>query len=143
MKKKRTTRKWKKGSMVIPIGLILLKMLSEYIDMNNVLPALYSEVIHCVFKMLKYFNTRACQLVLGAGAMQGVWLTVYVGADIQLYVDIANWTGLLWILDKFNDWYLILNMSSKYIVLILLVGRVYYGSLNSFLASFKKTFHVP
>ncbi|GJV67392.1 hypothetical protein Tco_1482901 [Tanacetum coccineum] len=35
-------------------------------------------------------------------------------ADIQLYADIANWTGLLWILDKFDDWYLILNMSSKY-----------------------------
>ncbi|GJW63247.1 augmin subunit 2, partial [Tanacetum coccineum] len=34
-------------------------------------------------------------------------------ADIQLYADIANWTGLLWILDKFDDWYLILNMSSK------------------------------
>ncbi|GJU21687.1 vacuolar protein sorting-associated protein 54, chloroplastic isoform X1 [Tanacetum coccineum] len=139
-----------KGSMVIPIGLILLKMLSEYIDMNIVLPALYYEVIHRVLKMLKYFNTRACQLVLGAGAMQSyehedgfVIADICIGADIQLYVDIANWTGLLWILDKFNDWYLILNMSSKYTVLILLVGQVYYGSLNSFLASFKKTFHVP
>ncbi|GKC49082.1 pyrophosphate--fructose 6-phosphate 1-phosphotransferase subunit alpha [Tanacetum coccineum] len=68
---------------------------------------------------------------------------ICIRADIQLYVDIANWTGLLWILDNFNDWYLILNMSSKYIVLILLVGRVYYGSLNSFLASFKKTCRVP
>nr|GEY09995.1 hypothetical protein [Tanacetum cinerariifolium] len=34
--------------------------------------------------------------------------------DIQLYAVISNWTGLLWILDKFDDWYLILNMSSKY-----------------------------
>ncbi|GJT66323.1 FAD/NAD(P)-binding oxidoreductase family protein, partial [Tanacetum coccineum] len=39
---------------------------------------------------------------------------IYIGADIQLYAEIANWTGLLWILDKFDDWYLILNMSSKY-----------------------------
>ncbi|KAI7729170.1 hypothetical protein M8C21_019673, partial [Ambrosia artemisiifolia] len=45
-------------------------MLSEYIDMNNVLPALSSEVIHRVLEMLKFFNTRTCQLVLGAGAMQ-------------------------------------------------------------------------
>ncbi|GJU26148.1 phosphoglycerate kinase, cytosolic [Tanacetum coccineum] len=48
------------------------EMLSEYIDINTVLPALSSEVIHRVLEMLKYFNTRVCQLVLGAGAMQVV-----------------------------------------------------------------------
>lgn len=56
--------------MLFVSGLILLKMLSEYIDMNTVLPALSSEVIHRVLEMLKFFNTRAAQLVLGAGAMQ-------------------------------------------------------------------------
>ncbi|PWA48082.1 Vps54 domain-containing protein [Artemisia annua] len=58
------------GYHMVNCGLILLKMLSEYIDMNTALPALSSEVIHRVLEMLKYFNTRACQLVLGAGAMQ-------------------------------------------------------------------------
>lgn len=51
-------------------GLILLKMLSEYVDMNNSLPTLSSEVVHRVVEILKFFNTRTCQLVLGAGAMQ-------------------------------------------------------------------------
>ena len=51
-------------------GLILLKMLSEYVDISICLPALSSEVIHCVVEILKLFNTRTCQLVLGAGAMQ-------------------------------------------------------------------------
>lgn len=51
-------------------GLILLKMLSEYVDMNNFLPALSSEIVHRVVEILKFFNTRTCQLVLGAGAMQ-------------------------------------------------------------------------
>ena len=51
-------------------GLVLLKMLSEYVDMNNFLPALSSEVVHRVVEILKFFNTRTCQLVLGAGAMQ-------------------------------------------------------------------------
>lgn len=51
-------------------GLILVKMLSEYIDMNNSLPGLSSEVVHRVVEILKLFNTRTCQLVLGAGAMQ-------------------------------------------------------------------------
>lgn len=51
-------------------GLILMKMLSEYIDMNNFFPALSSEVVHRIAEILKFFNTRTCQLVLGAGAMQ-------------------------------------------------------------------------
>ncbi|XP_047306363.1 vacuolar protein sorting-associated protein 54, chloroplastic-like isoform X2 [Impatiens glandulifera] len=50
--------------------LILLKTLSEYVDMNNCLPALSSEVVHRAVEILKFFNTRTCQLVLGAGAMQ-------------------------------------------------------------------------
>ncbi|XP_028755196.1 vacuolar protein sorting-associated protein 54, chloroplastic isoform X1 [Neltuma alba] len=55
---------------MVNCGLILLKMLSEYIDVNNFLPALSSEVVHRVVEILKFFNTRTCQLVLGAGAMQ-------------------------------------------------------------------------
>jgi vacuolar protein sorting-associated protein 54 len=45
-------------------------MLSEYMDMNNYLPMLSSEVVHRVVEILKFFNTRTCQLILGAGAMQ-------------------------------------------------------------------------
>jgi len=45
-------------------------MLSEYIDMNNSLPALSSEIVLRVVEVLRFFNTRTCQLVLGAGAMQ-------------------------------------------------------------------------
>ncbi|OIV97295.1 hypothetical protein TanjilG_07047 [Lupinus angustifolius] len=58
------------GYHMVNCGLILLKMLSEYIDMNNLLPSLSSEVVHRVVEILKFFNTRTCQLVLGAGAMQ-------------------------------------------------------------------------
>ncbi|KAG4957144.1 hypothetical protein JHK85_043524 [Glycine max] len=58
------------GYHMVNCGLILLKMLSEYIDMNNLLPTLSSEVVHRIVEILKFFNTRTCQLVLGAGAMQ-------------------------------------------------------------------------
>jgi hypothetical protein len=36
----------------------------------NFLPALSSEIVHRVVEILKIFNTRTYQLVLGAGAMQ-------------------------------------------------------------------------
>ncbi|XP_030513778.2 vacuolar protein sorting-associated protein 54, chloroplastic isoform X2 [Rhodamnia argentea] len=58
------------GYHMVNCGLILVKMLSEYIDMNNYLPTLSSEVVLRVVEILKHFNTRTCQLVLGAHAMQ-------------------------------------------------------------------------
>ncbi|KAF5196374.1 Vacuolar protein sorting-associated protein 54 protein, partial [Thalictrum thalictroides] len=58
------------GYRMANCGLLLLKMLSDYIDMNHFLPALSSELVHRVVEILKFFNTRTCQLVLGAGAMQ-------------------------------------------------------------------------
>lgn len=54
---------------------MLLKMLSEYVDISRCLPSLSSEVVHRVVEILKLFNTRTCQLVLGAGAMQ-VYLVI-------------------------------------------------------------------
>ncbi|KAM7265319.1 hypothetical protein ACFE04_003002 [Oxalis oulophora] len=58
------------GYHMVNCGLILLKMVSEYINMNNCLPALSPEIVHRVVEILKFFNTRTCQLVLGAHAMQ-------------------------------------------------------------------------
>ncbi|KAI4312459.1 hypothetical protein MLD38_037266 [Melastoma candidum] len=55
---------------MVNCGIILIKMLSEYIDVYNFLPALSSEVVLRVVEILKYFNSRSCQLVLGAQAMQ-------------------------------------------------------------------------
>ncbi|WOL07406.1 vacuolar protein sorting-associated protein 54, chloroplastic [Canna indica] len=58
------------GYHMVNCGLILLKMLSEYVDISKSLPVLSSEVVHRVVEILKLFNVRSCQLVLGAGAMQ-------------------------------------------------------------------------
>ncbi|XP_072984180.1 vacuolar protein sorting-associated protein 54, chloroplastic [Typha latifolia] len=58
------------GYHMVNCGLILLKMLSEYVDISKCLPLLSSEVVQRVVEILKLFNTRTCQLVLGAGAMQ-------------------------------------------------------------------------
>jgi vacuolar protein sorting-associated protein 54 len=51
-------------------GLILLKMIAEYINISDALPALATEIVHRVAEILKLFNSRSCKLVLGAGAMQ-------------------------------------------------------------------------
>lgn len=51
-------------------GLILVKLTSEYVEIVNTLPSLAAEIVHRVSELLKLFNGRSCQLVLGAGAMQ-------------------------------------------------------------------------
>eukprot|EP00250_Pteridium_aquilinum_P007466 c17176_g1_i1 orf=398-3802(+) len=51
-------------------GLILVKLISEYVEIVNALPSLAAEIVHRVSELFKLFNGRTCQLVLGAGAMQ-------------------------------------------------------------------------
>ncbi|XP_028099055.1 vacuolar protein sorting-associated protein 54, chloroplastic-like [Camellia sinensis] len=71
-------------------GLILLKMLSEYIDINNNLSALSSEVVHRVVEILKFFNTRTCQLVLGTGALQVAGLKSVTSKHLALASQVIS-----------------------------------------------------
>lgn len=80
------------GYHMVNCGLILLKMLSEYIDMNNYLPVLSSEVVHRVVEILKFFNTRTCQLVLGAGAMQVSGLKSITSKHLALASQVVSFT---------------------------------------------------
>lgn len=80
------------GYHMVNCGLILLKMLSEYIDMNHFLPALSSEVVHRVVEILKFFNTRTCQLVLGAGAMQVSGLKSITAKHLALASQVISFT---------------------------------------------------
>jgi vacuolar protein sorting-associated protein 54 len=49
--------------------LLFLKMLQEYLESVHQLPLLHSNVLQSIIELLKVFNSRTCQLVLGAGAM--------------------------------------------------------------------------
>ncbi|XP_009602757.1 vacuolar protein sorting-associated protein 54, chloroplastic isoform X1 [Nicotiana tomentosiformis] len=80
------------GYHMVNCGLILVKMLSEYIDMNNSLPGLSSEVVHRVVEILKLFNTRTCQLVLGAGAMQVSGLKSITSKHLALASQVISFT---------------------------------------------------
>ncbi|XVF75042.1 hypothetical protein PTKIN_Ptkin13bG0157400 [Pterospermum kingtungense] len=80
------------GYHMVNCGLILLKMLSEYIDMNNLLPTLSLEVVHRVVEILKFFNTRTCQLVLGAGAMQVSGLKSITSKHLALASQVISFT---------------------------------------------------
>ncbi|CAI5980828.1 unnamed protein product [Closterium sp. NIES-65] len=48
----------------------LLSVTREYVALAEALPSLAGEVVQRLADLLKLFNSRTCQLVLGAGAMQ-------------------------------------------------------------------------
>ncbi|CAN8325268.1 unnamed protein product [Cochlearia groenlandica] len=80
------------GYHMVNCGLILLKMLSEYIDMNNSLPAFSLEIVLRVVEVLRFFNTRTCQLVLGAGAMQVSGLKSIKAKHLALTSQVIDFT---------------------------------------------------
>ncbi|KAJ4899882.1 hypothetical protein Rs2_13833 [Raphanus sativus] len=80
------------GYHMVNCGLILLNMLSEYIDMNNSLPALSSEIVLRVVEVLRFLNTRTCQLVLGAGAMQVSGLKSIKAKHLALASQVIDFT---------------------------------------------------
>ncbi|KAL4452640.1 hypothetical protein ABPG75_008302 [Micractinium tetrahymenae] len=59
-----------RGYHVVNTQLLMLSMLSEYLAFRDAVPAFAAEVAQRVLELLKVFNSRTCQLVLGAGAMQ-------------------------------------------------------------------------
>jgi len=49
--------------------IMLLEMLSDYLHCVDKLPGLCTDIVQRVAALLKHYNSRTCQLVLGAGAM--------------------------------------------------------------------------
>jgi vacuolar protein sorting-associated protein 54 len=49
---------------------LLVGMIGEYLAFRDAVPAFGADVAQRVLELLKVFNSRSCQLVLGAGAMQ-------------------------------------------------------------------------
>ena len=48
----------------------LLSSVREYVAISDALPGMAAEVVQRLCDLLRLFNSRTCQLVLGAGAMQ-------------------------------------------------------------------------
>jgi hypothetical protein len=51
-------------------GVILVKMLGDYSSLSEAVPDVAADIIGCTVELLRTFNARATQLVLGAGALQ-------------------------------------------------------------------------
>jgi vacuolar protein sorting-associated protein 54 len=64
--------------------LMFLKMLSEYVQCAKNIPSLAPEVLNRIYELLKLFNSRTCQLILGSGAMRSAGLERITAKHIAL-----------------------------------------------------------
>ncbi|KAG8365685.1 hypothetical protein BUALT_Bualt18G0132200 [Buddleja alternifolia] len=80
------------GYHMVNCGLYLVKMMSEYIDMNNCLPTLSAEVVHRIADILKLFNSRTAHLVLGANALQVSGLRSITARHLAMASQVISFT---------------------------------------------------
>ncbi|KAI8824862.1 Vps54-like protein-domain-containing protein [Fimicolochytrium jonesii] len=59
---------------VVTCVLLFLKMLTEYMHCMESIPTLTTDVLNRIADALKLFNSRTCQVILGAGAMRSAGL---------------------------------------------------------------------
>ncbi|XP_047971515.1 vacuolar protein sorting-associated protein 54, chloroplastic [Salvia hispanica] len=77
---------------MVNCGLYLVKMMSEYVDMNSFLPTLSAEVVHRVAELLKLFNSRTAHLVLGANALQVSGLRSITARHLAMASQVISFT---------------------------------------------------
>ncbi|KAJ1921515.1 hypothetical protein H4219_000552 [Mycoemilia scoparia] len=63
-----------KSFPMVGCSLMLIKMIVEYIECSLFIKTITMDVVQRLIDVLKVFNSRTCQVVLGAGAMQSAGL---------------------------------------------------------------------
>lgn len=75
---------------------LLIKILLEYCDATRQSPIIVQYLVHCMLELLRLFNSRCCQLVLGAGAIQSAGLKTISTSNLALVS--RSLQVLLWLL---------------------------------------------
>ncbi|XP_073698637.1 vacuolar protein sorting-associated protein 54-like [Garra rufa] len=69
---------------VVGTVLLLIRMILEYCQCVNDIPSITTDILTRLADLLKHFNSRSCQLVLGAGALQVVGLKTITTRNLAL-----------------------------------------------------------
>ncbi|XP_011800025.1 PREDICTED: vacuolar protein sorting-associated protein 54 isoform X3 [Colobus angolensis palliatus] len=92
-KKSGTTEERKPAEVLIVEGqqyavvgtvLLLIRIILEYCQCVDNIPSVTTDMLTRLSDLLKYFNSRSCQLVLGAGALQVVGLKTITTKNLAL-----------------------------------------------------------
>ncbi|KHJ83961.1 Vps54-like protein [Oesophagostomum dentatum] len=86
--------------VVVGSALVFLKILADYCECFAALPTFAADLLSRVVELLKAFNSRSCQLILGAGALQLVGLKTISVRNLGNYFhsfSILAASYLLWL----------------------------------------------
>ncbi|XP_050347253.1 vacuolar protein sorting-associated protein 54 [Nymphalis io] len=74
----------KENYAVVSTVQLLIKILLEYCDATKQSPDIVQYMVHCMLELIRMFNSRCCQLVLGAGAIQSAGLKTISTSNLAL-----------------------------------------------------------
>lgn len=74
----------KENYAVVATVQLLIKILLEYSDATKQSPVIVQYLVHCMLELIRLFNSRCCQLVLGAGAIQSAGLKTISTSNLAL-----------------------------------------------------------
>ncbi|CAK1540492.1 unnamed protein product [Leptosia nina] len=74
----------KENFAVVATVQLLIKILLEYCDATRQSPDIVQYLVHCMIDLTRLFNSRCCQLVLGAGAIQSAGLKTITTSNLAL-----------------------------------------------------------
>lgn len=74
----------KENFAVVGTVQLLIKILLEYCDAIKQSPVIVQYLVNCMLELVRLFNSRCCQLVLGAGAIQSAGLKTISTSNLAL-----------------------------------------------------------
>ncbi|KAG0243420.1 hypothetical protein BGX31_010796 [Mortierella sp. GBA43] len=106
---------------VVGCSLVLLDILAEYLDILNNISALTTDVMQRIIEILKLFNSRTCQVILGAGAMRSAGLKNITAKHLALASQSLSVFATL--IPFVKDW-IRTKMSDKQMVMLTEFDRI-------------------
>lgn len=104
----------KESYSVVATVQLLIKILLEYCDATKQSPDIVQYLVHCMLELIRLFNSRCCQLVLGAGAIQSAGLKTISTSNLALVsrsLQVVLWLlpMIINLLEKIHSKELLLN----------------------------------
>ncbi|KAF9997371.1 hypothetical protein BGZ79_008933 [Entomortierella chlamydospora] len=106
---------------VVGCSLVLLDILAEYLDILNNISLLTTDVMQRVIELLKLFNSRTCQVILGAGAMRSAGLKNITAKHLALASQSLSVFATL--IPYIKDW-IRSKMTDKQVVMLTEFDRI-------------------
>ena len=79
---------------VVNVVLLFIKLMTDYLMCAEQVPSVTTDVLNRVLELLKLFNSRSCQMILGAGALRSAGLKNITAKHICAFLIAKGWKSV-------------------------------------------------